>query len=215
MLMLMSNNLFSWAASSVPESMSPTQAPESDTTLLLTPPAPTVGSEAPTATTGSRPVLTPSAATPSYCLSPSFLLLVLGAFVWATILACCLSRLYACFILDIVDKYSFKGMTIIWAPSDHWEPHRMIIYFMGQCILRKNACISGNLDLIIILQKTCLNFSLIGVWCLTWEYKTEVAENFYRVEWLSETIWTVSIGSNSPLLCAAHYRHVSDAKLDI
>ncbi|KAG6727248.1 hypothetical protein I3842_02G120700 [Carya illinoinensis] len=67
-------------ASSVPEPISPTQAPESDTTPL-TPPARTVDSKAPTATTGSRPVLTPSAAIPSYSLSPSFLLLVLGVFI--------------------------------------------------------------------------------------------------------------------------------------
>ncbi|KAG6732877.1 hypothetical protein I3842_01G198500 [Carya illinoinensis] len=68
-------------ASSVPEPISPAQAPQSDTTPLLNPPFPTVDSEAPTATTGSRPVLTPSAAMPSHSLSPSFLLLVLGVSV--------------------------------------------------------------------------------------------------------------------------------------
>ncbi|KAF5466116.1 hypothetical protein F2P56_016071 [Juglans regia] len=65
-------------ASSVPEPTTPAQAPQSDTTPVLTPPSPTVDSEAPTATTGSRPVLTPSAAMPSHSLSPSFMLLVLG-----------------------------------------------------------------------------------------------------------------------------------------
>lgn len=71
--------LFSRAASSVPTPTSPAaQAPESDTT----PSSPTVNSEAPTATSGSRPVLTPSAALPSYSLSPFVhLLLVLGASV--------------------------------------------------------------------------------------------------------------------------------------
>ncbi|KAB1214693.1 hypothetical protein CJ030_MR3G014443 [Morella rubra] len=66
-------------ASSVPTPTSPAaQAPESDTT----PSSPTVNSEAPTATSGSRPVLTASAALPSYSLSPFvLLLLVLGASV--------------------------------------------------------------------------------------------------------------------------------------
>ncbi|KAF3457109.1 hypothetical protein FNV43_RR01766 [Rhamnella rubrinervis] len=73
-------------ASSVPEGpKSPALAPESDTTPLLTPPSPTAGtgsgsggSEAPTATPGLRPVLTPSAAMPSYPVSPSVLLFAFG-----------------------------------------------------------------------------------------------------------------------------------------
>ncbi|KAE8022693.1 hypothetical protein FH972_008474 [Carpinus fangiana] len=65
-------------ASSVPEPTTPAQAPESDTTPTLTPLSPTVDSGAPTATTGSRPVLTPSVAIRSHTLSPSLLLLMLG-----------------------------------------------------------------------------------------------------------------------------------------
>ncbi|GMY27360.1 non-specific lipid transfer protein GPI-anchored 20 [Fagus crenata] len=66
--------------SSVPDPISPSQAPESDTTPLLPPPS-TVSSEAPTTNTGSRPVLTPSAAMPSHSLSSPLLLFVLGFFV--------------------------------------------------------------------------------------------------------------------------------------
>ncbi|XWS13670.1 hypothetical protein CRYUN_Cryun36dG0058200 [Craigia yunnanensis] len=62
----------------VPEPTPSSEAPESDTTPALTPPSSTVGSEAPTATTGSRPVLTPSAANPSYSFSPFLVLLTLG-----------------------------------------------------------------------------------------------------------------------------------------
>ncbi|XP_075655688.1 non-specific lipid transfer protein GPI-anchored 20 [Castanea sativa] len=67
-------------ASSVSEPTSPAQAPEADTTPLLTPPS-TTSSEAPTATTGSRPVVTPSSAMPSHSLSSSLLLFALGLFV--------------------------------------------------------------------------------------------------------------------------------------
>ncbi|XVE81644.1 hypothetical protein DITRI_Ditri15bG0081700 [Diplodiscus trichospermus] len=62
----------------VPEPTPSAEAPESDTTPALTPPTSTVGSEAPTATTGSRPVLTPSAANPSYSFSPFLVVLTLG-----------------------------------------------------------------------------------------------------------------------------------------
>ncbi|XWS08947.1 hypothetical protein CRYUN_Cryun40dG0043900 [Craigia yunnanensis] len=62
----------------VPEPTSSAEAPESDTTPALTPPSSPVGSEAPTATTGSRPVLTPSAANPSYNISPFLVVLTLG-----------------------------------------------------------------------------------------------------------------------------------------
>ncbi|PQQ11115.1 non-specific lipid transfer protein GPI-anchored 2 [Prunus yedoensis var. nudiflora] len=65
-------------ASSVPEPTSSALSPESDTTPLLTPPSTTGGSGAPTATTGSRPVLTPSAAFTSYRLSPSLMLFASG-----------------------------------------------------------------------------------------------------------------------------------------
>ncbi|GLT60340.1 hypothetical protein SLA2020_331100 [Shorea laevis] len=64
-------------ASVVPEPTPSAEAPPSDTTPVLTPPS-TEGSAAPTATTGSRPVLTPSAAVPSYNLSPSLLLVAMG-----------------------------------------------------------------------------------------------------------------------------------------
>ncbi|XWS53958.1 hypothetical protein CRYUN_Cryun10bG0045500 [Craigia yunnanensis] len=62
----------------VPEPTPSAEAPESDTTPVLTPPSSTVGSEAPTATTGSRPVLTPSAANPSYSFSPFLVVLTIG-----------------------------------------------------------------------------------------------------------------------------------------
>lgn len=68
-------------ASSVPEALSPATnalTPESDATPALTPPS-TVSSDAPTTNSGSRPVVNPSAANPSYSFSPSFLLAVLGA----------------------------------------------------------------------------------------------------------------------------------------
>ncbi|XP_050377884.1 non-specific lipid transfer protein GPI-anchored 20-like [Argentina anserina] len=55
-------------ASTAPEPTSSAESPESIT------PSATGVYEAPTATTGSRPVLTPSAAMPSYALSPSLLL---------------------------------------------------------------------------------------------------------------------------------------------
>ncbi|KAK9992661.1 hypothetical protein SO802_027646 [Lithocarpus litseifolius] len=67
-------------ASPVAEPTSPAQAPETDTTPLLTPPS-TTSSEAPTATIGSRPVVTPSSAMPSHSLSSSLLLFALGLFV--------------------------------------------------------------------------------------------------------------------------------------
>ncbi|CAN6726181.1 unnamed protein product [Malus baccata var. baccata] len=63
-------------ASSVPAPTSSAESPESDNTPDLTPSSTTGGSGAPDATTGSRPVVTPSAATPSY--SPSLLLLASG-----------------------------------------------------------------------------------------------------------------------------------------
>ncbi|KAK6265792.1 hypothetical protein QUC31_016629 [Theobroma cacao] len=64
----------------VPEPTPSAEAPEFDTTPALTPPSSTVGSEAPTASTGSRPVLTPSSANPAYCFSP-FLVVFALAFV--------------------------------------------------------------------------------------------------------------------------------------
>ncbi|KAK9287787.1 hypothetical protein L1049_016227 [Liquidambar formosana] len=67
------------SASPVPGSISPSLAPESDTTPALTPP--TVNSGTPTSSTGSRPVLTPSAAKPSYSISPSLLLIASGILV--------------------------------------------------------------------------------------------------------------------------------------
>ncbi|OMO80777.1 hypothetical protein CCACVL1_12755 [Corchorus capsularis] len=66
----------------VPEPTPSAQSPESDTTPTLTPPSSTVGSEAPTATTGSRPVLTPSAANPSYSFAPFFVVLALGFLIF-------------------------------------------------------------------------------------------------------------------------------------
>ncbi|XP_068331826.1 non-specific lipid transfer protein GPI-anchored 20-like [Pyrus communis] len=63
-------------ASSVPAPTSSAESPESDNTPDLTPPSTTGGSAAPNAIPGSRPVLTPSAATLSY--SPSLLLLASG-----------------------------------------------------------------------------------------------------------------------------------------
>ncbi|XP_059649055.1 non-specific lipid transfer protein GPI-anchored 20 [Cornus florida] len=60
-------------ASTVPKPVSPALAPEANTTPDVTP---TVGSEAPATNTGSRPVLTPSAA---HTFSPSLLLALLGA----------------------------------------------------------------------------------------------------------------------------------------
>ncbi|OMO85673.1 hypothetical protein COLO4_21514 [Corchorus olitorius] len=62
----------------VPEPTPSAESPESDTTPTLTPPSSTVGSEAPTATTGSRPVLTPSTANPSHSFAPIFVVLSLG-----------------------------------------------------------------------------------------------------------------------------------------
>ncbi|KAH7857278.1 hypothetical protein Vadar_010841 [Vaccinium darrowii] len=63
---------FSPPAPVVPNS--PALAPEADD-------SPTVESEAPTANSGIRPVLTPSAARPSYQFSPSLLLALLAALV--------------------------------------------------------------------------------------------------------------------------------------
>ncbi|KAM6566335.1 hypothetical protein CsatA_025463 [Cannabis sativa] len=63
--------------SSIPQPVSPALSPESDTTPLLTPP--TTTGEAPTATTGSRSVLPPSAATPLY--SSSVLLFAMACLV--------------------------------------------------------------------------------------------------------------------------------------
>ncbi|KAK3042184.1 hypothetical protein RJ639_001304, partial [Escallonia herrerae] len=72
---------FGIAGSTVPGSTTPALAPEADATPALTPPS-TTGSQAPTANSGSRPVVNPtSAATPSHSLSPSLLLAVLGAAV--------------------------------------------------------------------------------------------------------------------------------------
>ncbi|KAK2980620.1 hypothetical protein RJ640_011428 [Escallonia rubra] len=69
------------AGSTVPGSTPQALAPEADATPALTPPS-TTGSQAPTANSGSRPVVNPtSAATPSHSLSPSLLLAVLGAAV--------------------------------------------------------------------------------------------------------------------------------------
>ncbi|XVF38260.1 hypothetical protein REPUB_Repub20aG0085100 [Reevesia pubescens] len=62
----------------VPEPTPSAESPESDTTPDLTPPSSTEGSEAPTATTGSRPVLNPSAANPSHSSSPFLVVLTLG-----------------------------------------------------------------------------------------------------------------------------------------
>ncbi|XP_015573472.1 non-specific lipid transfer protein GPI-anchored 20 isoform X2 [Ricinus communis] len=69
-------------ASVVPEPTPSTSPPESSTTPVLTPSSPTVDTGAPTSTTGSRPVLTPpSAAIPSYSISPSVLLFAIGFLV--------------------------------------------------------------------------------------------------------------------------------------
>ncbi|GMP56371.1 hypothetical protein CsSME_00020889 [Camellia sinensis var. sinensis] len=68
-------------ASVAPNLVSPALAPEADTTPLLTPPSPTVASEAPTANSGSRPVLTPSVATPPHNFSPFLQLALLAAIV--------------------------------------------------------------------------------------------------------------------------------------
>ncbi|KAE8723807.1 putative RNA helicase SDE3-like isoform X1 [Hibiscus syriacus] len=64
----------------VPEPTGSARSPESDTTPTLTPPSSTAGSGAPTATTGSRPVLDPqsSAAGRSYSFSPSLVLFISG-----------------------------------------------------------------------------------------------------------------------------------------
>ncbi|KAL2463839.1 non-specific lipid-transfer protein-like protein [Forsythia ovata] len=58
------------------EPLSPTLSPEADATP--TPPSPTTGSGAPTSTTGNRAGVTPSAAQPSFSVSPLLLLAMLG-----------------------------------------------------------------------------------------------------------------------------------------
>ncbi|KAG5560176.1 hypothetical protein RHGRI_003457 [Rhododendron griersonianum] len=63
---------FTPTAPVVPNTASPALAPEAD---------PTVEADAPTAGSGIRPVLTPSAARPSYQFSPSLLLALLAALV--------------------------------------------------------------------------------------------------------------------------------------
>lgn len=66
--------LFWMAAPVVPNTASPALAPEADD-------SPTVEADAPTAGSGIRPVLTPSAARPSYQFSPSLLVALLAALV--------------------------------------------------------------------------------------------------------------------------------------
>ncbi|XP_027362552.1 non-specific lipid-transfer protein-like protein At2g13820 [Abrus precatorius] len=68
------------ASSVLPSPVTPSLAPESDTTPpLLTPSSPSVDSDTPSATKGSgRSDLTPSSATSSYRLLPSFVLITLG-----------------------------------------------------------------------------------------------------------------------------------------
>ncbi|KAM7485541.1 hypothetical protein LguiA_001550 [Lonicera macranthoides] len=64
----------------VPGAVSPTLAPEADANPTLIPPSTTGTAGAPTTNSDSRPALTPSgAAKPSHGLSPSLLLVVLGA----------------------------------------------------------------------------------------------------------------------------------------
>ncbi|KAK5804990.1 Non-specific lipid transfer protein-like 1 [Gossypium arboreum] len=58
------------------------EVPDSGTTPALTPPSSTAGSGAPTAATGSRPVLTPSAANPAYSFSPLLLVFTLGFLIF-------------------------------------------------------------------------------------------------------------------------------------
>ncbi|KAI8566284.1 hypothetical protein RHMOL_Rhmol02G0028300 [Rhododendron molle] len=65
---------FTPTAPVVPNTASPALAPEADD-------SPTVEADAPTAGSGIRPVLTPSAARPSYQFSPSLLLALLAALV--------------------------------------------------------------------------------------------------------------------------------------
>ncbi|KAH1089384.1 hypothetical protein J1N35_016641 [Gossypium stocksii] len=62
----------------VPEPTPSAEVPDSGTTPALTPPSSTAGTGAPTAATGSRPVLTPSAANPAYSFSPFLLVFTLG-----------------------------------------------------------------------------------------------------------------------------------------
>ncbi|KAF7146069.1 hypothetical protein RHSIM_Rhsim04G0200100 [Rhododendron simsii] len=70
------------ASNTLPTSDSPGLAPEAETTPELTPPSTnTVSSQAPTANSGSRPVVTTSAAHPPASVSPSLLLTLFGAFV--------------------------------------------------------------------------------------------------------------------------------------
>jgi len=67
-------------ASTLPLPGTPTESPDSDTTPDLTPPSTTTGGGVtPTSNSGSRPVLTPSAASPAYSFSPFLLLAVVGA----------------------------------------------------------------------------------------------------------------------------------------
>ncbi|CAK9154405.1 unnamed protein product [Ilex paraguariensis] len=62
------------------EPMSPTLAPEADTTPDLSPPPSTFNSQFPTENSGIRPDLTSSAANPSHKFSPSVLLAAVAAF---------------------------------------------------------------------------------------------------------------------------------------
>ncbi|KAK1379993.1 hypothetical protein POM88_026737 [Heracleum sosnowskyi] len=64
-------------ASGIPEAQSPAMTPKPNATPALTPPSDSTG--APTTNSGIRPVLTPSAASPLFSVSPAFLLAVLGA----------------------------------------------------------------------------------------------------------------------------------------
>ncbi|KAE9455008.1 hypothetical protein C3L33_13091, partial [Rhododendron williamsianum] len=70
------------ASNTLPTSESPGLAPEAGTTPELTPPSTnTVSSQAPTANSGSRPVVTTSAAHPPAAVSPSLFFTLFGAFV--------------------------------------------------------------------------------------------------------------------------------------
>ncbi|KAK8684745.1 hypothetical protein V6N13_040761 [Hibiscus sabdariffa] len=62
----------------VPEPTPSTETPDSNTTPELTPPSSTDAGTTPTATTGSRAGVTPSAANPSYSFSPFLVVFTLG-----------------------------------------------------------------------------------------------------------------------------------------
>ncbi|KAI4345658.1 hypothetical protein L6164_012758 [Bauhinia variegata] len=68
------------ASSVLPSPITPTLAPQSDTTPLLTPPSPSVASDTPSSATGGggRSQLTPSSAVSSYSFSPYLMLIALG-----------------------------------------------------------------------------------------------------------------------------------------